>query len=83
MDEFFEITNAMGRYLYDDQPYEVECIKESKKCKGKTFYLIKWKGFNEKYNTWEPRENLDHPPNEYPWEMEWETQRMVLRSHLR
>jgi hypothetical protein len=79
MDEFFEITNAMGRYLYDDQPYEVEYIKDSKKCKGKTFYLIKWEGFNEKYNTWEPRDNLELPPSEYTWE----TQRMVLRSHLR
>jgi hypothetical protein len=77
MDEFFERTNAMERYLYDDQPYEVECIKDSKKCKGKTFYLIKWEGFNEKYNTWEPKDNLEYPPSEYMWE----TEKRVLRSN--
>ena len=77
MDEFFERTKAMKKYLFDDQPYAVECIKDSKKVKGKMFYLIKWEGFNESYNTWEPRSSLYHPPNEYIWE---KTKR-VLRSN--
>lgn len=76
MDEFFEKTKAMKKYLFEDQPYTVECIKDSKKCKGKTFYLIKWEGFNEKYNTWEPRESLIDHPTEYIWE----TNKRVLRS---
>jgi hypothetical protein len=41
--------------------FEVEeILQEEKDGKGKTRYLVKWKGFTARYNTWEPEENLTH-----------------------
>ena len=47
--------------------YKVESIKGHKKRGRKLFYLIKWDGFPDSENTWEPEENLSCPKilNEY------------------
>ena len=41
--------------------YEVEAIINSKTLKGKKKYLIRWKGFQESDDTWEPEETLNCP----------------------
>ncbi|XP_068651220.1 chromo domain-containing protein LHP1-like [Aristolochia californica] len=38
--------------------YEIEEIRRKRIRKGKTQYLIKWRGWPESANTWEPYENL-------------------------
>lgn len=41
--------------------YEVEAIINKRTTKGKTKYLIRWKGFEESDDTWEPEETLNCP----------------------
>lgn len=43
----------------DAESFEVEEIRDKRSGKrGKIEYLIKWKGYAELENTWEPAENL-------------------------
>ncbi|KAG7602613.1 Chromo domain-containing protein LHP1 [Arabidopsis thaliana] len=42
----------------DEGFYEIEAIRRKRVRKGKVQYLIKWRGWPETANTWEPLENL-------------------------
>ncbi|KAF9613185.1 hypothetical protein IFM89_005956 [Coptis chinensis] len=42
----------------DDGFYEIEDVRRKRIRKGKVQYLIKWRGWPEAANTWEPVENL-------------------------
>ncbi|KAB5587867.1 Retrotransposable element Tf2 [Ceratobasidium theobromae] len=45
-----------------EKEYEVEQILNSKKTRGKLHYLIKWKGYSEESNSWEPKEHVENSP---------------------
>ncbi|KAF8753261.1 hypothetical protein RHS01_06869 [Rhizoctonia solani] len=47
-----------------EEEYEVEQILDSKRQRGKWFYLIKWKGYGPEDNSWEPEELLEHSQEE-------------------
>lgn len=44
-----------------EEEYVVERIIDKRTVKGKIEYYLKWKGYNDNENTWEPKENLDCP----------------------
>ncbi|XP_025643652.2 chromo domain-containing protein LHP1 isoform X1 [Arachis hypogaea] len=46
----------------DDGFYEIEAIRRKRMRKGQLQYLIKWRGWPETANTWEPLDNLQSVP---------------------
>lgn len=42
----------------DDNLYLVEAVLAKRIKRGRQEYLIKWKNYDEKFNTWEPEDNL-------------------------
>jgi hypothetical protein len=47
----------------DGNHYEVDEIIDSRLHRGQLEYLVKWKGFTEDHNTWEPQANVDKAPD--------------------
>jgi Chromo (CHRromatin Organisation MOdifier) domain len=46
----------------DEPEYEVEDILDSKLVRRRLFYLVKWKGYSDIDNYWEPAANLKNTP---------------------
>ena len=40
--------------------YEVEEVLDSRLKRGKLEYLVKWSGYTDDHNTWEPESNLEN-----------------------
>ncbi|XP_077405918.1 chromobox protein homolog 2-like [Vanacampus margaritifer] len=43
------------------QVFDAECILSKRPRKGKYEYLVKWRGWSSKHNSWEPEENILDP----------------------
>ena len=51
-------TGVAGVIVDEEEQYEVEKILDSKVVRKKFKYLVKWKGYPDSENSWEPEENV-------------------------
>ena len=54
----------------DEEYYVVEDILDTRERHGRTEYLVKWRGYSKKHNSWEPLENLNEAAREQARELE-------------
>ncbi|KAG9225531.1 hypothetical protein CCMSSC00406_0003034 [Pleurotus cornucopiae] len=50
--------------IQGENEYEVENILDSRLRQGRLEYLVKWKGYTDEHNTWEPKKNLENAPEQ-------------------
>ena len=51
-------TRVRSQRIIDDDVYEVERLLAKQVIKDKVYFLVKWAGYDDIYNTWEPVNNI-------------------------
>ncbi|XP_078611489.1 uncharacterized protein LOC144881954 [Branchiostoma floridae x Branchiostoma japonicum] len=46
---------------FGERVFAAECLQKKRWRRGKAEYLVKWKGWSQKYSTWEPVDNILDP----------------------
>ena len=63
--------------------FNVEKILRKRVVDGRTEYLLKWEGFSEKENTWEPKENIFSQEMLEDFEEKWAREERHRKHYLK
>ena len=70
MSKLKAFPRAAEEAIGDEDYYVVEDILDTRERHGRTEYLVKWRGYSKKHNSWEPLENLNEAAREQARELE-------------
>lgn len=70
-----EELSAVGEQVFD-----AECILNKRLRKGKLEFLVKWRGWSAKHNSWEPQENILDPRLLAAFKKKEQEKEMLLRN---
>ncbi|GIX86686.1 chromobox protein homolog 3 [Caerostris darwini] len=79
---FFEtMSKRKGKVeVSEPEEYTVEKILDKRIVEGKIEYFLKWQGYPDSENTWEPEENLDCPEIISEFERNWNKKKKINSS---
>lgn len=63
-----------------EQVFDAECILNKRLRKGKLEFLVKWRGWSAKHNSWEPQENILDPRLLAAFKKKEQEKEMLLRN---
>ncbi|XP_073410389.1 mucin-2-like [Dendrobates tinctorius] len=61
LNRFHATSSHSPQSINTGNAFEVKDILASKRVRGRTFFLIEWRGFSPEERSWEPRENIRAP----------------------
>lgn len=69
--------------LSEEREYQVQCILDEKTVKGKTYYLVRWQGYEASDDTWESHDNIKNCEALDRWEStEYSAYTMALNTFV-
>ncbi|KAI0979327.1 hypothetical protein GJ496_002551 [Pomphorhynchus laevis] len=71
-------SSSDDEHNLSEEEYIVERIAGKRARKGKIEYLLKWKGYSDSENTWEPEENLECPELIEQFEKDQQQQSIII-----